>query len=48
MNALHTDDPNQVHGSPDCLELRDQDLQDDSHPGRGWRNDKVGSNAPFV
>ena len=48
MNALHTDDPNQVHGSPDCLELIAQDLQDDSHPGRGWRRDKVGSNAPFI
>ena len=48
MNTLHTDDPNQVHGSPDCLELRDQDLQDDSHPGRGWRNASVGSNSSLV
>ena len=27
MATLYTDDPNQVHGSPDCLELVDQDLQ---------------------
>ena len=28
MNAMYTDDPEQVHGCADCLELVAQDLAD--------------------
>ena len=34
MNAVYTDDPQQVHGCADCLELIAQDLED--------RNDYLG------
>ena len=46
--TLYTDDTNQPHGSPNWLEFRDQDLQDDNHPGRGWRRGSMASNARHV